>query len=409
MKECKAYSLEYEFAKKNIYLEAGTYNLFDGISTANPDTIIGRILERLPDWSADIDLDLTGKYRTFDDTNKKVYDFIKNDVQEKYGCIFEFDTYTRTVVVRNAYSEPNQNAVYLSQDALIKKIDLDEDSDSIVTCLDVYGGDGVDIRSVNPTGTNKIYNIDYFLNETNLSSDMIERWQAWADAVENARSGYYQITISYNMKLMEILAAEARLADLNTEMQILVNERATVIAAAAANTQGVRTLAQVNADIAAKQAEIDAQNGEITRLRSEANALDASRAATNAALALDNNSSAWHFTDEEILLLKRYFIEDTMEDSSFVQRNVITYDAVELSTAIPQGLEISIGGYSQQVGRSAIDTDGDGANDSYYIDFQSGDTAHPLGSAHLLHRFLPAAQVNNHHSFRILVSVHLLE
>ena len=48
VKECKAYSLEYEFAKKNIYLEAGTYNLFDGISTANPDTIIGRILERLP-------------------------------------------------------------------------------------------------------------------------------------------------------------------------------------------------------------------------------------------------------------------------------------------------------------------------------------------------------------------------
>ena len=101
VKTCKAYSLEYEFAKKTIFLEAGTFNFYNGIDVSDENTIVGRIHECLPDWRFNIDESLIGRYRTFDDVSKKVYEFIKSDVQEKYRCIFDFDTYNRMITVRD--------------------------------------------------------------------------------------------------------------------------------------------------------------------------------------------------------------------------------------------------------------------------------------------------------------------
>ncbi len=167
VKTCKAYSLEYEFQKKNITLEEGTYNFYSPYDTEN--TIIGRILEKMPEWKIGyIDPDLYGKYRTFDVTEDVVYNFIKSDVQESYGCIFEFDTYERTINIVSVENEPEAKPIYLSPERLIKEVEIEEDSDSIVTCVDVSGADGVTIRSVNPTGTNKIYNLDYFMTTANF-------------------------------------------------------------------------------------------------------------------------------------------------------------------------------------------------------------------------------------------------
>ena len=44
--------------------------------------------------------------------------------------------------------------VYLSTKNLIKEIEIEENTDELVTALDVYGADGVTIRSVNPMGLN---------------------------------------------------------------------------------------------------------------------------------------------------------------------------------------------------------------------------------------------------------------
>lgn len=362
IKSCQGYSLEYEFSKKNIYLEAGTYNLYDGIDTSNEDTIIGRIRERLPDWTFVVDDSLIGKYRTFDDLNKNVYDFIKSDVQEKYGCIFDFDTRNamynhgeteRRVFVRNVNTvrgNTTPKQVYLSPDALIENVSVEEDSDSIVTCLDVNGADGIDIRGVNPTGTNKIYNLDYFMNTTNFHGDkepMIAAWHAWEEAVDGKKSEYYGITVSYNMKLMEILLAQAELNDLQTEMTILENERATSIQYYGSGMSGIRSLSVINADIRSKQAQIDAKNAQIDVMRGEAIALDNMRRAINEELDFENFFTAYddeHNTHVVDILpyLKRYFIEDTIEDSSFVERNAITYDAKELSTEIGSGAALTL-------------------------------------------------------------------
>lgn len=338
VKSCKAYSLEYEFAKKDIYLEAGTYNFFSGIDTSDENTIVGRIRERLPDWRFNIDPELIGRYRTFDDTNKKVYDFIKSDVQEKYGCIFDFDTYERIVHIVDVTSIVPTKQVYLSKDNLIKEINTNEDSDSVVTCLDVYGADDVTIRSVNPTGLNKIFNLDWFMTETNFSSDFISRWRKWEKDCEDQQSKYYDITVAYNMKLLEILTAEADIADLKAQLTAKENVQAATIQGIAQDLKDQGDLNNVNADIASLRSEISFGEDSVASLKEQAKNIHKRREDINAALAFEN-----YFSAEEITVLKRYFIEDTLQDDSFVAETAATYIEEDYS-AVVNGSSVSISG-----------------------------------------------------------------
>lgn len=292
VKMCKAYSLEYEFAKKNIFLEAGTYNFYDGLNQDNPDTIIGRIREVMPDWNVSFDSaalgDLVGRYRTFDDINKKVYEFMKSDVQEKYGCIFDFDTMTRTIHVVSATAPNNDiKQVYLSEDNLIKKIKVDEDSDGIVTCLNVYGDEGVDIRSVNPTGENKIYNLNYFMNIENFNQGLIDKWRAWEAAVDAQRDNYYNIQMQYNMLLLQILMAENGLSDTKKSLSTLQNQQASIIQgiSTGVNTQG--NLTTVNGQIATANASAASSASSIAAMKIQAAALLTQMQEINASLAMD--------------------------------------------------------------------------------------------------------------------------
>lgn len=329
IKNCKAYSLEYEFAKKDIYLEAGVYNLFSGINTSDENTVIGRIREIFPDWTFTVDASLAGKYRTFDDTNKKVYDFIKSDVQERYGCIFDFDTYSRNVTVKDVESKVATKQVYLSSDNLIKEVVIEEDSDSIVTCLDVYGDDGVTIRGVNPTGQNKIYNLDHFMNEKNFSPEFINRWREWEEDVNSVRALYYSITVSYNIKLLEVLCAEAELSDLDAELVSLVNLQAVTIQSVAQGLKTQAELAKVNGDILLKKYDIQNAKNKIDALRKDAEVIHQSRVDLNERLKFEN-----YFTADELTILRRYFIEDSLEDSTFVAETAATYSTEDHTSSI---------------------------------------------------------------------------
>ena len=97
-KECIAYSLEYELTDKEINLEEGTYCFWNPFA---PDSsILGIISQEVPSWTiGTVSNDLIGKYRTFSINGKSIYDWMRSDLQEKYECIFDFDTYNRKINV----------------------------------------------------------------------------------------------------------------------------------------------------------------------------------------------------------------------------------------------------------------------------------------------------------------------
>ena len=341
VKSCKGYSMEYELAKKDIFIDAGTYNFHNPFSDYQAPTIKSLVMEIATPlgWSmGTIDDVLIGRYRTFDEQKVKLYDFIKSSVQTKYGCIFEFDTVNKVINVVDAAAELTMNRVFLSPDRLIKEIDINENSNNIVTALDVSGADGVTIRSVNPTGTNVIYNLDYFMNEQNFpggnspepNPGIITTWTAWQQACEDAQQGYYDTTIQYNMKLLQVLMEEAKLADMNAQLLAKENVQAVIIEGIAQHLKTKSDLTAINGEITALKTQIAGQQAQVDALQAEADALHAALETINSDLAFET----WFPSTQDQAALKRYFFEDSLQDGSFVAETAKTYVPLSLNSAV---------------------------------------------------------------------------
>lgn len=349
IKSCKAYSLEYELVRKKMSLQNGTYNFWNSVAPA--ETVIDIILSYLPSWSVgEIDASLEGKYRTFEVSNVNIYDFIKSTLQKTYGCVFDFDTYNRRINVKSVESEVTQAPVYISLQNLAKQIDVSEDTEHIVTVLDVNGAEGVTIRSVNPTGTNKIYNLDYLIETNQIPADIAEGWLAWKAAFEENQEDYHDIMMQKVVKTSEVVAAEYELQVMkDEELATLEVERSVIVESLAVYPDN----SDYKAALAAKTEEIESKKEAI---EGKKNALDALKAAeTTLQSQLNDINTKLHFTDgdfwnggaftqEQYKVLDRYFIEDSIEDSNFVTQTVENYsdDSFKLNTSSGR---LTISGY----------------------------------------------------------------
>lgn len=330
IKHCQAYSLEYAFTRKKFFIEPGTYNFWD--PTAPNGTILGYILEDMPDWSiGDIDTSLIGKYRTFDSSGDNIYNFMKSTLQESYNCIFDFDTYNRKINVRDCSSEVSNSPIFLSTENLIKKISIEEDTDSVVTVLDVNGASGVNILGVNPIGENKIYNLDYFMNAINFDQKLIDKWNLWCKEVEDNKLHYYNLSVEQALGTAKYLAENAKLVDLEGELTSLQNIQSAII-------QGEKeidgfehneSLISVKNKIKDKQDEVDAQERIVNSTLAENGAIESEMEEIVSRLKIVN-----YFEQDELIKLLPYFIEDSIEESSFVVSDAKSYDTDGVSNSI---------------------------------------------------------------------------
>lgn len=320
-KHCKGYSLEYEFSFKNIYMSKATYNFWNPVT---PDeTVLGIILELMPSWSVgSIDENLIGKYRTFEVSNENLYNFIKGTLQQAYNCIFDFDTYTRQINVKDASSFVATNPVYISRGNLAKEISVEERTDGIITRLDVNGAEGVNIRDVNPSGTNDIINLDYFMNESNFSQELIDKYETWKESYANYRLQYYNLSVEYALQITRRTTEEAALYKLKNELTIIENEQSVMIKALSMKMPGVtkQTIKDINTRIKSKKNEISAQQSKIDAIDAEARQIHSQLEEINNTIAFRN-----YFTDEEYLMLNRYLKDDSISESSFVYNTTVSY------------------------------------------------------------------------------------
>lgn len=337
IKSCKAYSLEYELTYKKVFFEEATYNLWDPLSP--DDTVLGMILSDLPSWNVGtVDSDLIGKYRTFSVDDSNAYNFIKSTLQQTYSCIFDFDTYTRTINVRSTANKAVSKPVYLSMDNLLKEIEIDEDTENIFTVLDVNGGEDVNIRMVNPLGTNKIYNLDYFMNTSHFDQSLVDKWNSWKNTFETYQLSYYNISIERMLKTSAILTEKAALSELkNVKLASLKTERSVYVEHLAQLTDKTsdeynrfrNKLADVNDRISDMNADITAQSKIISALEEDEEELKDKLLDIQKSVSFDK-----FFTSEELVILDRYFKEESIEESSFVVSEVDSYSDSDISNEI---------------------------------------------------------------------------
>ena len=127
-------------------------------------SLLNRVLNVSPVWTVGhVDQSLWDIQRTFDESDIDVYSFLTGTVSEAFNCLFTFDTFNCTV---NAYDLDNYGRntdIFVSMDNLAQNMTETIDENSIFTCYRITGGDDIQIAEVNPNGTNKIYNFEYYL------------------------------------------------------------------------------------------------------------------------------------------------------------------------------------------------------------------------------------------------------
>lgn len=318
VKEVSLYSLEYELAAKQAVFAEGTYNLWNPADAEN--TVLGMVLENSMHWKVGyVSPALIGRYRTFDQIDTKVLNFLQETAQEKYGCIFLFDTYTRTISAYDVDDPVEMTPVYLSYTNLLKQGVIDELDDSIITKLSVHGADDIDIRNVNPTGDNFLYNLDYYIQNGDLPQALAQKWRGWQNAIFAQQPYYTSLVALRNAATARHVAETARLTDMQNTLATLDNTRSTFLQMQMQLNKGSEQwnyfqdrLDETAVEYTKLEDKISSQKALLADIQAEISGHTANIVQVNQALKLSG-----FFTGEELGVLDHYFRQDSITESSF--------------------------------------------------------------------------------------------
>lgn len=274
-KLCTAKSLEYSLSTKyldDFYVNTGeigsievTYaedvlgdiNKIELVTLYNPSnpqlSLLHLVLEKAYGWSiGHVDKSLQTLNRQFEIDRESIYDFLMNEVCEKFNCYIVFDTInntiniyaesltakfigdgvTNTFVISPPFLDVNtvsvdgykttlwsynnisgelvledtpgvglivevvdgsmsewETDVLVSFENLAQEININYDADSIKTVLNVSYGDGYDIREVN-LGLPYLTDLSYYYTEDWMGKDLYDAYTTYMQKNNNAQSEY---------------------------------------------------------------------------------------------------------------------------------------------------------------------------------------------------------------------------
>lgn len=182
---------------EGLHLKEGTYYLH----TENNDGLLDLFLPKTAGWTMGyIDPSLLTKPYYVEDTEvDNGYNFLYTTIQNMFECIVEPDIIKRTISVysRVYYAEHHLTDIHIAKYNLLKHRVIEENDEDKYTALNVQGKDkNLEIRIVNPTGKNVIYNFEPRYSWMSYAlQDAVSRWQEKCESVEDEyltlQQGYY--------------------------------------------------------------------------------------------------------------------------------------------------------------------------------------------------------------------------
>lgn len=346
IKSVTGYSLEKKLENKQFFLEEGTFNFWN---PATPDdTILGRILEVSPGWKAGyVAPSLIGRYRTFDQYDDYALSFLYDDAMDTFRCVVVFDVYNKTINAYDADDDVSTLPIYLGFDNLVTDLDITELTDELVTAMTPSGADDLDIRQVNPTGTNWIYDISYFIENGDIPSALAEKWTEWQKSVLN-RQEYYKGLVGLRASATaRLLSEQAKLVDRKAELDDLTNQQSVTIQALALETTAdgkasqQKKLDEINANMEKKKKEVADQEAVVADIKTTLDASNTDSYPAQIKAVNDELKLTAFFTADEYALLRHYFIEQPLSDDTFVASDVDTAVTGESSKVTNGAIAIS--------------------------------------------------------------------
>ena len=189
IKNIHCYSLEYMLNKKIIrsynLVSRKLYTLSNDLDEEGYQLGVMNYIKTLTSWKLDTESFLAFEnthtiYRSFDISEKTLFDFLINDVQPAFGCIFLFNTKTKTISVKTIEQLQGNKGLYISEENYIKSINKQIKNDEIRTRLYCYGND-ISISDINPTGSPYIENYTFYKDTDYMSQDLINSLNAYEE------------------------------------------------------------------------------------------------------------------------------------------------------------------------------------------------------------------------------------
>ena len=290
-------------------------------------SLLNRVLNVSPVWTVGhVDQSLWNIQRTFDESDVDVYSFLTGTVSEAFNCLFTFDTFNCTV---NAYDLDNYGSntnIFVSMDNLAQNMTETIDENSIFTCYRITGGDDIQIAEVNPNGTNKIYNFEYYLPmmPVELQSkvkqydvkyqelkpkyeDIVKRLGDQIYVIQELNTKYPDSLASKDWTLYGLSGLETYKKSFETQNELFCAQGMNKPASLNYNlyTQNLENLNAVTAEYNKRLSEINEATNVYQSIVSEMKSLQSE---------LDMN--VW-FTEDEWKILDSYVIEQTYSNDNF--------------------------------------------------------------------------------------------
>lgn len=333
-KDVSAESCEIELQNKLLpYIADGTYKFID---------LMELLVSSAPMWKiGHIDEAVLELYRTFEDvsTEQNVLAFLQEDVQDAYECIFMFDIINRTI---NAYDQNTyfqETNIHITKDDVINSLNITENSEEHYTVLSVLGDDNLNISPVNPLGTNKLYNFDYYLNW--MSQELRDKVSAWNELVASKFDDYYSTNLAYYKDLSTQSNLNAEKSKIETRIDMYSKCRTNIVAenstdsvddynkeivgnggtAISISGEIEQTLLAIDELLAAEQEALSAVEDDLAEIAAELEDLRASIEAVHDAVSINT-----YFTDDEYDELSNYIVEGEYNDQYITVTSIMTYE-----------------------------------------------------------------------------------
>lgn len=330
-KTVEASSCEYELNHIQLDYYEGTYGFYSSAPQEKTDSLMTLIMEKLPSWRLDtgsIPSDVAARFRTFDTTDQTVYSFFMTEMEEAYECLFEFDILERVIRVYDRYQYDNRTDICLSTEDVLKGLTLRTKSDEIKTALTVKGGNGLDILSVNPLGTNMIYNFSYYATPDWMDDALIakvQKWQADVAAFAEEETGVFP------QKRAQINAIQSRKADKEGEITRLKQDLTNLQTQQSAIISEPAEQAQKNANLASVRTKINAAKSAVSSAESALASIEAELKAANTGLKALQDQIALNavFTPAEMEVLSRFIQQGAYTEENITRQDNMSYEEVQ--------------------------------------------------------------------------------
>lgn len=314
-KTVSCYSLEYELNKKMLrgynLKSRQLYSVTNEYDSDGYQRGVFNYLTTLTSWGIDeqsfISSGLLSKYRAFDISKKSIFDFIVNDIQKSFGCLFLFDTKTKTISVTSIEDFGQNRGLYISNKNYIKSLQKKIDVDEIVTRLYCYGNEEISINSVNPSGMPYLEDFSYFKNTNYMSQDLIDALDSYKALLDyhEANSTFQGYMDELSSIQQSISVKNAELDNLKAELDIINDDIDNAI-------QLGNPLTTLNSQKKAKESEILAKESEIEGLYSQMETLKGSVNSFRELVKKENN-----FTTSQLVEIDTFVKEGEWSDSSY--------------------------------------------------------------------------------------------